>query len=56
MIERFRLWWKQLRCEHFWRPAVKSGGIQVKVCDYCEKCVELSVEEFYALFGRMPFI
>jgi hypothetical protein len=61
--------WKQWRCEHFWRPAI-SHRLQpnerpqsfalyfkppIKVCDYCGKEVELTPEEFYAQFGRIPF-
>jgi hypothetical protein len=54
MIDKIRTAWKQCNCEHFWRPGIKSGNKQVKVCDYCDKEVELTVAEFYAQFGRMP--
>jgi hypothetical protein len=59
--KRFRRWWKQRRCEHFWRPAresvrwVRGSDRPVKVCDYCGKVVELTPELFYAQFGRMPW-
>lgn len=52
------------RCEHFWRPAIAAvweaenrGRINkpAKVCDDCGQQVILSVPEFYAQFGRMPW-
>lgn len=46
---------RQQFCKHFWRPAVTSRS-PAKLCDYCEKVVELSKEQFYAEFGRMPDI
>jgi hypothetical protein len=64
MINRIFKWWKQLRCDHFWRPAraeytKRPGYVEysqlVKFCDYCEKEVPISIGEFYAQFGRMPF-
>jgi hypothetical protein len=59
-LTRACLWWKQLRCEHFWRPGLQTrryaATVQpVKVCDYCGKVVELTPEGFYAQFGRMPW-
>jgi len=62
-MTKLKLWWKQWRCEHYWRPALLSrlpGRYRefygVKVCDYCEKRVQLSDAEFYAQFGRMPIL
>jgi hypothetical protein len=52
--------WKQLRCKHFWRPAVRpySGlGIGyhqlVGVYNYCHKVKGMTQEEFYAYFNRI---
>jgi hypothetical protein len=56
MIKKIKILWKQYRCEHFWRPGIKSGNKPVKVCDYCEKEVKLTTAEFYAQFGRMPYL
>src|SRR5689334_17226905 len=39
--------------EHFWRPGVSSKG-PVKHCDECNATVQISNEDFYALFGRLP--
>lgn len=54
--------WKQWRCEHYWIPSridTRNGRGDIthsqpsKVCDYCQKVVELSPEEFYAIFNRI---
>lgn len=65
LTKRLQQRWKEYWCKHFWRPAIrhkcKTGtryveeSLPVKVCDYCEKAIVLTKEEFYAEFGRMPF-
>ncbi len=67
MTDRLVKWWKQLWCEHHWRPALQTRmpskidgyGRQdygLRVCDYCKKIDPLTDAEFYAQFGRMPIL
>jgi hypothetical protein len=43
-------------CEHRWRPAI-TGRVSTpaRYCSLCRKTEPLSVEMFYAYFGRMPW-
>lgn len=54
-LARFKSWWKRIWCEHFWRPALTSKGAAM-FCDYCETTIQLSEQEYYARFGRIPRI
>jgi hypothetical protein len=66
-METILRWWKEYRCDHYWRPALQTrmphqivpGGMSeygMRVCDYCRKTNVLTDEEFYAQFGRMPIL
>jgi hypothetical protein len=51
---------EQWRCGHdavghHWRPALTSSD-PCRTCMFCEKTEILSVEDFYAHFGRMPIL
>jgi hypothetical protein len=56
MLNRILLWWKQRNCEHYWRPVLLRGSTPARWCDYCEKDELLTEPEFYAQFGRMPWL
>lgn len=54
---------KQLTCKHCWRPAFFNTATvkylmmpaqPARFCEVCRKVEVLSVEQFYAYFGRMP--
>ena len=49
-----RLWDWWYPCPHKWRPARTSKG-PAKYCELCDSIVQMSTEDFYAYFGRMPF-
>lgn len=58
MIKRLLQWWKERGCEHLWRPGVLrvcGKYTPVKVCGECNKTVTITLPEFYAQFGRMPW-
>lgn len=44
---------KQTSCTHFWEPARTSVG-PARYCKWCEKTEQLTVEMYYAHFGKMP--
>ncbi len=53
MLRRLKIWLRKMKHQHDWRPARTSLG-PAKYCDTCEKIVQLSDEEFYAEFERIP--
>lgn len=60
MLDELLLWWKRRNCKHEWRAGVIGRriwtlGVPVRFCEECDKTETLTVEQFYAQFGRMPF-
>jgi hypothetical protein len=58
MLRGFLEWLRDARCIHkksrnVWRPCLAEGR-PARVCSLCDKVEEMTVEEFYAWFGRMP--
>jgi hypothetical protein len=49
--EQLRIAFKQIRCEHFWRPARTSRGL-ARYCEDCDRTESLSEPEYYSQFGR----
>ena len=51
-----KLWYISVRCNpHRWRPALTSKG-PARSCQYCLTTEQLTEQEFYAQFGRMPYL
>jgi len=53
-VARLQRWWKRRHCRHNWRPARTSIG-PAKHCDRCYSTVQMTEEEFYAWFERIPY-
>ena len=53
ILDRLRKWYLEITCSHLWRP-VLHDGYAARWCERCDRVERLSVEEFYARFGRMP--
>jgi hypothetical protein len=54
-IQNFIEWFKRKTCPHLWQPALTSRG-PARHCQICDTTLDLSEPEFYARFGRMPYL
>lgn len=43
-------------CHHHWVAALTGRDKPARWCSNCERIEELTKEEFYARFGRMPHL
>jgi hypothetical protein len=54
-LSRFLRWFFPTKCAHHWRPCCTSKGFG-RHCTFCQRTELLSDAEFYARFGRAPYL
>ncbi len=47
--------WEKYRCNHDWSPALLKGS-PAKHCRKCESTINISPEEFYAVFSEHQYV